>query len=385
MAIIDVYVTSILSNPSIRGRHERVERALTSLRVPFSTHDVASDENAKRWWKRKDSTNELPCIMVDGERIGSIEQFDEAVEFGELRQFLKLDAPPPPPPEKGPSLPASPLPDAINGVRRASIDDFAALDLSPEELKQLQNELERNDTFSSGLVEDDKPTAPKTFMSTIHHAVKPLRFTRKDPSTGDKINVVRPLGNRPLASDPTKDFEGLDELNDKELEALARELELEDEGHKQAQEAVRDKDKQGLPPLPKGVKPPALVGSTSVAGDGGASLSQPIQHVEKLSLSPDELKDLEQVASSGPQALELEHPSEFEERLIKEAKVAASSPEPEDNGSVIDRRSTISEIKALKEGTLAGKGRRVTESKIPDLGVDDVHERAAIAVKNGDL
>lgn len=70
MPTIDVYVTTILTNPGIRGRHERVARYLTSARVPYATHDVASDEQAKLFWKRKDSTNELPCILVDGERVG---------------------------------------------------------------------------------------------------------------------------------------------------------------------------------------------------------------------------------------------------------------------------------------------------------------------------
>lgn len=70
MPDIDVYVTTILSNTSLRGRHERVEAVLRSLRVPYSTHDVASDEQAKRHWKRKDPTNELPCILVDDERVG---------------------------------------------------------------------------------------------------------------------------------------------------------------------------------------------------------------------------------------------------------------------------------------------------------------------------
>lgn len=70
MARIDVYVTTILSNPGIRGRHERVVRYLTSARVPYQMHDVASDEQAKLFWRRKDSTNELPCVLVDGERVG---------------------------------------------------------------------------------------------------------------------------------------------------------------------------------------------------------------------------------------------------------------------------------------------------------------------------
>jgi hypothetical protein len=69
MPSIDVYVTTILSNPGIRGRHERVIRYLTSARVPYQTHDVASDEQAKLYWKRKDSTNELPCVLSCNELL----------------------------------------------------------------------------------------------------------------------------------------------------------------------------------------------------------------------------------------------------------------------------------------------------------------------------
>lgn len=76
---IDVFVTSILSNPAIRGRHERVRRALLSARVPYREHDVAGDEAAKKLWKRKNGgKNELPFVLVDGDPVGSIEDMDEA-------------------------------------------------------------------------------------------------------------------------------------------------------------------------------------------------------------------------------------------------------------------------------------------------------------------
>lgn len=81
MPNIDVYVTTILSSTGIRGRHERVEAVLRSLRVPYSTHDVASDEKAKSHWKRKDTTNELPCILVDDERVG-VSAFSQREECG---------------------------------------------------------------------------------------------------------------------------------------------------------------------------------------------------------------------------------------------------------------------------------------------------------------
>lgn len=67
---IDVFITTIQSTQAIRSRHERVMRAMQAARVPFRTHDVAADEQAKRFWQKKDSTRELPCILVDDERVG---------------------------------------------------------------------------------------------------------------------------------------------------------------------------------------------------------------------------------------------------------------------------------------------------------------------------
>ena len=66
------------------------------------------DDEAKALWKRKNGgSTELPMILVDNERtwahldyahraaVGTIEQLEEAVEFRELQQFLRLDKPPP--------------------------------------------------------------------------------------------------------------------------------------------------------------------------------------------------------------------------------------------------------------------------------------------------
>lgn len=67
---IDVFITSILSSTAIRSRHERVIRHLTSARIEFTTHDVC-EETAKKYWKLKNGgNNELPCLLVDGERVG---------------------------------------------------------------------------------------------------------------------------------------------------------------------------------------------------------------------------------------------------------------------------------------------------------------------------
>ncbi|GAA6059759.1 hypothetical protein JCM10212_001967 [Sporobolomyces blumeae] len=338
MPAIDVFVTSILANPGVRGRHERVRRALTAARVPYAEHDVAGDEKAKSLWKRKNGgKNELPLILVDGEPVGTIEELDEAVEFGELKQFLRLDAPQAAPaaqpalatdsaaareaddqhtetlsegqPEKAVTT-ATPSPPS-----KPSLDDFADLDLTEAELAELAREIALGDTFSSGLGSSHDPSRQGYDFSDstrrFEPTTAPLRFER--------VNFTRPLPDRPLASDVVRDeLEGIDQddLDIDELEKLAKELEAEELERRRLRDAqdvpgiepppVPEKqadDTEQAPPLPEkgpttevdeqtvdgaGLAPhpsSAIAGTTSVGGMGGASLSKPLAEIERLDLS----------------------------------------------------------------------------------------------------
>ncbi|GAA5902048.1 hypothetical protein JCM5296_007563 [Sporobolomyces johnsonii] len=305
MPTIDVFVTTILSNPQLRGRHERVRRALASARVPYAEHDVAGDEAAKSMWKRKNGgKNELPFILIDGEPVGSIEDLDEAVEFGELRQFLRLDTPSLPPssassisaPSPAPAAVApshSPLPPSASSSSspastadshpkpQATLDDFADLDLTESELEELAREISRGDTFSSGLASSPDSTRPGYDFSTTQRfepipQTQPLRF--------EKVNFTRPLPDRPLASEVVKDeLEGIDaeELDMDELEKLARELEEEE------MERRRLRDAQG--DTGRGVQPPPLPEKDSMATKEPPlprkdhDLAMPLSHPEAAS------------------------------------------------------------------------------------------------------
>lgn len=375
-------------------------------------------------------------------------------------QFLRLDSPPPPPPEKVPSsLPTSPNPSTSS---RPSLDDFAALDLTPEELAALEQELLNGETFDSAL--DD---APANYSSTTQHSVQPLRVTKADreeidPVTGERIKYVRALPDRPLASDaPRDDLAGLEDVSESELEMLARELEAEERaskgieedappvpekddgeessvqepmfGHRKEPEVVRDeepalvfeetasvdertedsapKQAQHDDKVAREVEPSvetgeeekdeptredpaadttpksdaALAKATSIPGMGGASLSAPIEQVEKLSLSPAEVKELKTDLASTTLALEVEQPSAFEEKVIREAKAAAAAaPKGEDEKIVMEGRSSRREVDQLKAGLREGK-KLEGESEVPDLGVAAVEERVANAIRDGEL
>ncbi|QRV76604.1 SH3 domain-containing protein [Ceratobasidium sp. AG-Ba] len=88
---IQIFLTSIASAPALRQRQEHILRILQVKKIPFTSYDVASDEEAKKTWRRKAPNNaSLPGILIGGVFAGTYAEFDEAVEFGELDQFFRL-------------------------------------------------------------------------------------------------------------------------------------------------------------------------------------------------------------------------------------------------------------------------------------------------------
>ncbi|KAF7320379.1 hypothetical protein MKEN_00822700 [Mycena kentingensis (nom. inval.)] len=90
---IQVFLTTIASQPALRQRQEYILRILQVKKIPFTSYDLASDENAKRLWRRKAPADkaQLPGILVGGAFPGVFADFEEAVECGELNTFLRLD------------------------------------------------------------------------------------------------------------------------------------------------------------------------------------------------------------------------------------------------------------------------------------------------------
>ncbi|KAF8273902.1 hypothetical protein EI94DRAFT_1715173 [Lactarius quietus] len=89
---IQVFLTTIALKPALRQRQEYILRILQAKNITFHSYDLASDEEAKRLWKRKAPLDkqQLPGILVGGTCPGSFTDFEEAVEHGELETFLRL-------------------------------------------------------------------------------------------------------------------------------------------------------------------------------------------------------------------------------------------------------------------------------------------------------
>ncbi|KAF8647915.1 hypothetical protein AX16_006447 [Volvariella volvacea WC 439] len=90
---IALFLTTIASQPALRQRQEYLLRTLQVRRIAFTSYDLASDEDAKRLWKRKVPLDkqQLPGILVGGEFPGTFAEFEDAVEGNYLDKFLRLN------------------------------------------------------------------------------------------------------------------------------------------------------------------------------------------------------------------------------------------------------------------------------------------------------
>ena len=193
---VELFSTSILSNVKVRTRHERFTSVLAIKKIPYVYHDLASDDDAKSRWRRKAKDPQLPGILVDNEWVGSYDEFEEAVEFGELELFLGVSpaaaqaAPSAPHPaqsavsSKDPSLYPS-LPYASEGAGRwkePDADQFiSSLDLKEDELNEADVDALLADIGK--LPSEPSSKADKKYVPSKEAAVKPLRLAKMGPST----------------------------------------------------------------------------------------------------------------------------------------------------------------------------------------------------------
>ncbi|OCH96038.1 hypothetical protein OBBRIDRAFT_787488 [Obba rivulosa] len=90
---IQLFLTTIASQPALRQRQEYILRVLQVKKIQFTSYDLASDEDAKKLWRRKTPLDkqQLPGILVGGTFPGTFADFEEAVECDTLDEFLHLN------------------------------------------------------------------------------------------------------------------------------------------------------------------------------------------------------------------------------------------------------------------------------------------------------
>ncbi|KLO17043.1 hypothetical protein SCHPADRAFT_815610, partial [Schizopora paradoxa] len=89
---IQIFLTTIVSQPTLRQRQETLLRILQVKKIPYTSYDLASDESAKKLWRRKAPLDkqQLPGILVGGRFPGFISNSEDAMEYGELDIFFRL-------------------------------------------------------------------------------------------------------------------------------------------------------------------------------------------------------------------------------------------------------------------------------------------------------
>ncbi|GAC97764.1 hypothetical protein PHSY_005351 [Pseudozyma hubeiensis SY62] len=195
---VELFSTSILSNVKVRTRHERYTSVLAIKKIPYVYHDLASDDDAKSRWRRKAKDAQLPGILVNNEWVGSFDDFEEAVEFGELELFLGVSpasaqaAPPAPHPaqsavsSKDPSLYPT-LPYAAEGAGRwkePDADQFiSSLNIKEDELTDADVDAMLADIGKLPAASVTSTTPDKKYVPSKEAAIKPLRFAKMGPTT----------------------------------------------------------------------------------------------------------------------------------------------------------------------------------------------------------
>ncbi|KAL7424216.1 hypothetical protein Q5752_001802 [Cryptotrichosporon argae] len=92
--LVTIYVTSLTSQPKVRKHIDLLHRSLKGLEIPYESYDLVIDEDAKKRWQRAKPAGVavgLPGYLVGGQWVGTMEDFEDAVESGTLEAFLKQD------------------------------------------------------------------------------------------------------------------------------------------------------------------------------------------------------------------------------------------------------------------------------------------------------
>ncbi|GJE87633.1 hypothetical protein PsYK624_037160 [Phanerochaete sordida] len=264
---IQVFLTTIASQVELRRRQEYLLRLLQVKKIPFTSYDLASDEDAKRLWKRKAPTDkqQLPGFLVGGDFIGTFSQFEEAVEFDELEIFLRrnedyqpfVDEPPVAPqqaigvpgaysplqmfPKHAPSRSPSPSPQALREKEKSEINageelaefGLANVSVSKDELAALVAELglggDEAKDLVAGLAEPMEP--PRTIAKAAAKVAKAEENAKGKAEPKPKMPKVVVKDEREVKKEVSK------EVREEAKEA-------QKEAKKEAKEAAKEEIQQ---------------------------------------------------------------------------------------------------------------------------------------------
>lgn len=359
------------------------------------------------------------------------------VEFGELRQFLRLD-----PASTGSS--STPLPAVLSPTSNTAtpaystpqkpnptLDDFSSLNLTPQEMFELEEELKAPGSTSS-LFKPDTSDKNHSFISdspesTIRHKaipISPLNFSKNKSigkttiEDGEKVTRIPALEgvDKPLAEGTRDELDGI-ELTEEETRQLLRDLGLEDENDSEdileaqshdvaIEEPQKIENTTSIPnrspksnaytALPSSVSsakpslssppsetqaPTITSSSTSIEGPSGAQLSAPLSTIEPLHLSAQEVSQLKESTPLDSVIVVEEQSAGNMARSADKVEESRVLEEPATVRPASIATSTVKEIKDLKTALNHDRGDTgVASSTLLPVGLD-MDERNTAEVK----
>jgi len=117
---VTIYITSLTSTAKVRQQTELLHRSLRGLEIPYESFDLVMDSDAKTRWQRAKPPGVvvgLPGYLVGGEWVGTMDDFELAVESGTLPTFLKQDLD-----VTGGTIQQTELENLMRGMSEADID-----------------------------------------------------------------------------------------------------------------------------------------------------------------------------------------------------------------------------------------------------------------------
>ncbi|WVQ78568.1 hypothetical protein IAT38_000654 [Cryptococcus sp. DSM 104549] len=195
--LVTIYVTSLTSAPTVRKHHDLLRRSLMALDIKHEEYDLVMDEEAKRRWQRAKPPGKvigLPGYLVGGEWIGTMDDFEEAVETQSLETFLKQDidlSHPSPSAAPSSSAPTSSTPGAAGDsapkqktIQEVELEKLMG-EMTSEDLDKLMEELGVEDGGTVGLVPSPPPPSKGPEAEEAGGVKSPVPVSHAKKEEGD--------------------------------------------------------------------------------------------------------------------------------------------------------------------------------------------------------
>ncbi|WVQ71828.1 hypothetical protein IAR50_001370 [Cryptococcus sp. DSM 104548] len=208
--LVTIYTTSLTSAPTVRKHHDLLRSSLKGWEIKYVEHDLVMEEDAKRLWQRSKPSGKvigLPGYLVGGEWIGTMDDFEDAVETQSLIQFLKqdLDIPDEAAPASGSAPGSAPKQKSIQEVELEKLMG----EMTTDDLDKLMHELDvGEDAEKMGLKHkleaEMKEKEPEKEAEKEEKQSEERGKQEAKEEKEERVEETKPLASEPASSTDSK-------------------------------------------------------------------------------------------------------------------------------------------------------------------------------------